>query len=79
LNKKFNRDKVLKEMNNKRVNVVFHYLPLHSSPAGQKYGKCPAPLPITDDVSERIIRLPMWVGFDQHERVLDVLSSLLDY
>lgn len=79
LNKNFNRDKVLKEMNNKRVNVVFHYLPLHSSPAGQKYGKCPAPLPITDDVSERIIRLPMWVGFDQHERVLDVLSSLLDY
>ena len=79
LNKKFNRDKVLKEMNNKRVNAVFHYLPLHSSPAGQKYGKCPAPLPITDNVCERIIRLPMWVGFDQHERVLDVLSSLLDY
>ena len=79
LNRKFNRDKVLKEMNNKQVNAVFHYLPLHASPAGQKYGKCPAPLPITEDVSERIIRLPMWVGFDQHERVLDVLSSLLDY
>ena len=74
LDKSYNRDSVLKKMNELGVNAVFHYQPLHSSPAGKKYGKHTSPLPVTDDISERIIRLPMWIGFDEHERVLDALS-----
>ena len=75
LNKRYNRDRVLKKMNELGVNAVFHYQPLHSSPAGKKYGKHSSPLPVTDDISERIIRLPLWIGFDQHERVKDALLS----
>jgi dTDP-4-amino-4,6-dideoxygalactose transaminase len=78
LNKRYNRDSVLQKMNELGVNAVFHYQPLHSSPAGQKYGKYTSPLPITDDISERIIRLPVWIGLDQHERVFDALLESLN-
>lgn len=78
INKKYNRDRVLHKMNELGVNAVFHYQPLHTSPAGEKYGKYSSPLPITDDVSERIIRLPMWIGFDQHERVSEALIKSLN-
>ena len=78
INKKYNRDRVLHKMNELGVNAVFHYQPLHSSPAGKKYGKHYSPLPITDDISERIIRLPMWIGFDQHEKVSDALLKSLN-
>ena len=65
-------------MNEMGVNAVFHYQPLHSSPAGKKYGRHSSPLPVTDDISERIIRLPMWIGFDQHEKVFDALIKSLN-
>jgi dTDP-4-amino-4,6-dideoxygalactose transaminase len=74
LNEKYNRDSVLKKLRKTGIYAVFHYQPLHSSPAGLKYGKTTHPLDITDDISERIIRLPMWIGFDEHERVLDAMS-----
>ena len=78
LDKRFNRDSVLQQMNKLGVNAVFHYQPLHSSPAGKKYGKFTSgSLPITDDISERLIRLPMWIGFEQHERVKETLQSIL--
>ena len=64
-------------MNEQGVNAVFHYQPLHSSPAGIKYGRHTSPLPVTDDISERIIRLPLWIGFDHHERVLEALKIVL--
>lgn len=79
LNEKYDRDKVLQKMQEKGVYALFHYQPLHSSPAGLKYGKTTHPLDITDDISESIIRLPMWIGFDQHERVLDVLEDTLNH
>jgi dTDP-4-amino-4,6-dideoxygalactose transaminase len=47
------------------VNAVFHYVPLHSSPAGRRFGRVHGSLPVTDDVSERLVRLPLWVGMDQ--------------
>ena len=78
INKKYNRDRVLHKMNELGVNAVFHYQPLHSSPAGKKFGKYSSPLPVTDDISERIIRLPMWIGFDQHERVFKALIKSLN-
>ena len=74
LNKRYNRDSVLQKMKEQGVNAVFHYQPLHSSPAGIKHGRKQCTLDVTEDISERIIRLPMWIGFDEHERVLDALS-----
>ena len=77
LNKKYNRDSVLKNLKDCGVYAVFHYQPLHSSPAGKKYGKYTRTLPVTEDISERIMRLPMWIGFDEHEKVNESLIKLL--
>jgi dTDP-4-amino-4,6-dideoxygalactose transaminase len=41
---------------------VFHYVPLHSSPAGQRYGRVSSSMSVTDDCAARLIRLPLWIG-----------------
>ncbi len=40
--------------------AVSHYVPLHSSPAGQRYGRAAGPMPVTDRVSETLLRLPLY-------------------
>lgn len=45
------------------VHVVFHYVPLHTSPAGARFGRpASAGLPVTERVAERLVRLPLWSG-----------------
>lgn len=75
-----NRKRVLEEMKRAGVHALFHYVPLHSSPAGQRYGRVHGDLTHTDQLSERIIRLPVWIGMDESEqtRVVDALRSAID-
>jgi dTDP-4-amino-4,6-dideoxygalactose transaminase len=40
--------------------AVFHYVPLHSSPAGIKYGRTSGNMRVTDDISDRVLRLPVY-------------------
>ena len=49
------------------IHSVFHYVPLHDSPAGKKFGRCPAPLPVTVSVAERLVRLPLWIGLEAEQ------------
>jgi dTDP-4-amino-4,6-dideoxygalactose transaminase len=46
------------------VGTVFHYLPLHSSPAGLRYGRTTGPLPVTDQTSDGLLRLPLHAGMN---------------
>jgi dTDP-4-amino-4,6-dideoxygalactose transaminase len=46
------------------INPVFHYVPLHSSPAGRKYGRVHGSMKVTDDLSERLLRLPLHYEMD---------------
>jgi dTDP-4-amino-4,6-dideoxygalactose transaminase len=48
------------------IAAVFHYIPLHSSPAGLKYCRTTGELPVTDSISERLVRLPLWIGLEDH-------------
>ena len=57
------------------VNSVFHYVPLHSSPAGERYGRVHGGMAVTDDVSARLLRLPLWVGME--ERQTEVIQAVL--
>jgi dTDP-4-amino-4,6-dideoxygalactose transaminase len=61
------------------INAVFHYVPLHTSPAGIRYGRTSGHLPVTESVSNRLIRLPLWAGMDltQVDRVVDALADEL--
>lgn len=59
------RGAVLQSMNQDAVNSVFHYVPLHSSPAGRRLGRVSGEMVHTDDLSARLIRLPLWIGLDK--------------
>jgi dTDP-4-amino-4,6-dideoxygalactose transaminase len=54
------------DMRDRGINCVFHYIPLHSSGAGLKYGRAQGNCNVTSDVSGRLVRLPMWVGVDAY-------------
>jgi len=56
------RHEILADLNARGVTAVFHYVPLHSSPAGQRYGRVSGSMSVTDDCSARLIRLPLWIG-----------------
>jgi dTDP-4-amino-4,6-dideoxygalactose transaminase len=73
------RQAVLRELRSHAIQSVFHYVPLHSSPAGQRFGRAHGELPLTTSLSERLIRLPMWLGLAeaQQQRVCDVLGAIL--
>jgi dTDP-4-amino-4,6-dideoxygalactose transaminase len=74
-----NRDAVLAHMKREQIGAVFHYVPLHSSPAGLKYGRAHGDLAVTDSAAERLIRLPLWMGISEEQQrlVACVLSEIL--
>ena len=61
----------------KHIQPVFHYVPLHSSPFGQIVGRPVGDMSNTDAMSERLVRLPLWLGLeDQLDRVIaEVIDS----
>ncbi len=58
---------MLKHLNDNGVMAIFHYVPLHSSPAGRKYCSISSSLANTDALSNRIIRLPLFYGLTEDE------------
>ncbi|MDX9670485.1 MULTISPECIES: dTDP-4-amino-4,6-dideoxygalactose transaminase [unclassified Pseudomonas] len=70
------RQVVLEKFRSQEISSVFHYVPLHSSPAGRRYGRTHGSLEVTDDQSERLVRLPLWVGISEAQqiRVVEMLS-----
>ncbi|PKH15776.1 dTDP-4-amino-4,6-dideoxygalactose transaminase [Pseudomonas sp. 43NM1] len=74
------RQQVLSALKKSSVDAVFHYVPLHSSPAGQRYGRAHGALRVTDQQSERLIRLPLWVGLIREEqgRIVELLLKAIN-
>lgn len=54
------RDGLIRYLDDRGIGAVFHYVPLHSSPGGRRFGKVAGSLAVTDDVSARLVRLPLW-------------------
>jgi dTDP-4-amino-4,6-dideoxygalactose transaminase len=73
------RQKVLVGLKENKIGAVFHYVPLHSSPAGLRFGRAHGDLSLTTSLSQRLVRLPMWLGLNevQQQRVCDVLTAIL--
>jgi dTDP-4-amino-4,6-dideoxygalactose transaminase len=57
---------------------VFHYLPLHLSVMGQKFGGKPGDCPVTEDVSERLLRLPFYNTLSEFQQE-KVVAALLEF
>ena len=57
------------------VKAVFHYVPLHSSPAGRRYSA--VELPVTDSVSDRLVRLPLYPDLEgpMQDRVIQTVTD----
>ncbi|MDP1653405.1 MAG: dTDP-4-amino-4,6-dideoxygalactose transaminase [Rhodocyclaceae bacterium] len=49
------------------IHCVFHYVPLHSSPEGRKVGRVHGDLTHTLALSDRLVRLPLWLGLEEHQ------------
>ncbi|MGY4237944.1 dTDP-4-amino-4,6-dideoxygalactose transaminase [Bradyrhizobium sp. USDA 4449] len=79
LSPEIDRGAVLATLKERGVHAVFHYVPLHSSPAGRRFGRAAGELKTTTSVSERLIRLPFWIGLSesQQQRVCDTLRDVL--
>lgn len=54
------RNSLIKYLNKHGVKAIFHYIPLHSSPAGLRYGRTFGEMRVTDYASDRLVRLPMY-------------------
>jgi dTDP-4-amino-4,6-dideoxygalactose transaminase len=61
------RGQLLRHMSDHQVHAVFHYVPLHSAPAGVRYGRKSGDLRMTDDIAARLVRLPMYVSMTDAE------------
>lgn len=60
------------------IQTTFHYVPLHSAPAGQRYGRAVGSMAVTSDISDRLVRLPLWSNMlDQTDRVIDAIFACL--
>ena len=69
------RSYLLNKLDSQGINAIFHYIPLHSSPAGKKYGRVHGDLKVTEFLSDCIARLPLWIGMD-HGKVSEVVSAI---
>ncbi len=73
------RSQVIDSMRRDGVHPTFHYVPLHSSPAGLRFADGPSECPVTDDVSARLLRLPFYNDMTDAdvERVVSSLAAAL--
>jgi dTDP-4-amino-4,6-dideoxygalactose transaminase len=61
-------------LKDKGIHTVFHYVPLHLSPAGKRFGHTHGELDVTVSLADRLVRLPLWVGLEaQQERVIETV------
>lgn len=73
------RQSLLSYLNERGVRALFHYVPLHSSPAGTKHCRTfQDQLPITDSISGRILRMPLWAGLEPSAQE-EVIQRVYDY
>lgn len=62
------RTALIENLKSAEINAAFHHVPLHSLPAGQRYGRVFGDLSVTDSVSERLVRLPLWAGLTEADQ-----------
>ncbi len=69
------RTELIEKFKQKNIHPTFHYIPLHSAPAGKKFARAHGTMKNTDALSDRLLRLPLWAGLEARQNeVLDVLG-----
>ena len=70
--------RLLEHLRNDKIQAVFHYVPLHSSPMGRTFGYRQGMLPVTESVSSRLVRLPMHLNLTERD-LSRVAHSIYDF
>lgn len=72
------RTRLIDGLKERGIQAPFHYVPLHSAPAGRKFGRAGGSLAVTEDLSDRLLRMPLWYAMtDEPEQVIDAVYRLL--
>lgn len=79
LHESVDRGLLIERLREDGIGAVFHYVPLHLSSAGKQYCRNSGQLMNTEDLSKRILRLPLWIGISQEEQelIMDRLASTI--
>lgn len=75
------RQRLIAHLKSHDILAVFHYLPLHLSDMGQQFGGKPGDCPVTEDISDRLLRLPFYNDMteEEQERVIAALYAFEDW
>jgi dTDP-4-amino-4,6-dideoxygalactose transaminase len=71
------RTALIEHLRGRGILAVFHYLPLHLSAMGRRYGGRPGQCPVAEDASDRLLRLPFFTGLseEQQDEVIDAIEA----
>ena len=71
------RTRLIEHLKASGIMAVFHYVPLHSSPAGRKYARVHGEMTFTEELSDRLVRLPVFHDLSEEEiaRVATAIRS----
>ena len=72
------RTNILEYLNQQGINAIFHYVPLHSAPAGLKFGRFNGKDIFTTKESNRLVRLPMYYGLEK-EKIKIICEAINEY
>lgn len=72
------RQKILTALKENGIGAVFHYVPLHTAPAGRKYGRIAGKMEKTESLAARLVRLPLFCGitFDEQDKICENLENI---
>jgi dTDP-4-amino-4,6-dideoxygalactose transaminase len=73
------RGAFIERLREQGIAAVFHFVPLHSSPAGERFGRVEGPLEQTEDLGARLVRLPLFADLDEpsQARVIEATRAAL--
>lgn len=72
------RTELIQYLKDRGILAIFHYIPLHSSPAGLRYGRISGSMTVTDRVSDTILRLPLYFEMAESEQK-QVIEGVLSF
>ena len=72
------RTRLIARLKEHHIHAVFHYVPLHSSPAGQRYARYVGSMAHTNDIADRLVRLPLWSGMESvQQQVIECVEQVV--
>lgn len=69
---------LLAALKKKGINAVFHYIPLHASEAGRKFGQAGSSMHVTEDLSDRIVRLPLYPALTE-DKIVFICATIREF